>query len=361
MKGDADGKADGEGPGRLARIYDAAFRESRPLTCLWEVTYDCNLGCRHCYVERDGRGILSLDECVRVLDEIAREGVLFVSFTGGEPFARGDFIDILRAARAREFAFRVLTNGTLLGEREADALADVAPTSVDFSLYGRESIHDGVTRVAGSYTKTRAAADMMLARGVHVRIKTPLMRANLAELRDVKDLAASLGASFVFDATIVCRPSGDRTPLAEQVSDADLLTLMRELYEGRAVPKGGNLEGGEPFCSAARGTMRITPTGDVTPCVAIPTSAGSLKGRPFAELWGSPEFERIRAMRLSDLPACRECDVLEWCTRCPGQALVEDGDLAGRSSAACRLARIFATLSREAGEDAEADEKEGGA
>ncbi len=335
---------------RLRRIYEAAFRESRPLTCLWEVTYDCNLECRHCYVERDERELLSLEDCVRVLDDLAGEGVLFVSFTGGEPFARGDFLEILRAARAREFAFRVLTNGTLLGDAEADALAGLAPTSVDFSLYGDEATHDRVTRVAGSYAKTRAALDRMLLRGVPARVKTTLMRANLGEFRRVKDLAASLGASFVFDATIVCRPSGDRTPLAEQVTDADLLTLMRELYEGRPVPKGGNLEGGEPFCSAARSTMRITPSGEVTPCVAIPTTPGSLRERPFAELWRAPELERIRSMRLEDLPACRGCDVIGWCTRCPGQALVEDGDIAGHSSAACRLARIFATLSREAEE-----------
>ncbi|MHC4251822.1 MAG: radical SAM/SPASM domain-containing protein, partial [Planctomycetota bacterium] len=56
---------------RLARIYDSSFRDSRPLTCLWEVTYDCNLGCRHCYVERDGRDVLFLDDCVRVLDDLA--------------------------------------------------------------------------------------------------------------------------------------------------------------------------------------------------------------------------------------------------------------------------------------------------
>lgn len=345
MSGDASPAAD-----RLGRIYDASFRDSRPLTCLWEVTYDCDLECRHCYVEREGRAPLSLDECTRVLDDLAGEGVLFLSFTGGEPFTRPDFLDILRAAREREFAFRVLTNGTLLSEAEADALADLAPTSVDFSLYGAESTHDRVTRVAGSYVKTRAAIGMMLARGTPVRIKTPLMRANLAELRGVKDLAASLAAGFVFDATIVCRPSGDRTPLAEQVNEADLLALMRELYDGRPVPRGGNLGGNEPFCSAARSTMRITPSGGLTPCVAIPTSAGSLAERPFAELWRAPGLERIRAMRLRDLPDCRGCDLVDWCTRCPGQALVEDGDIAGRSSAACRLARIFATLAREAAE-----------
>jgi len=336
---------------RLGRIYDSAFRDSVPMTCLWEVTYDCNLRCRHCYIERDGRGLLSLDDCVRVMDDLAGEGALFVSFTGGEPFSRGDFVEILRAAREREFAFRVLTNGTLVGEPDADALAEVAPTSVDFSVYGRESTHDGVTRAEGSYAKTRAAIDMLRTRGVPVRLKTPLMKKNLAELQDVKDLASSLGAGFVFDATIVCKPSGDSAPLAEQVSEADLLALMRDLYEGREIPRGSNLEGDEPFCSAGRSTMRITPSGEVTPCVAIPTSVGSLRDSRLADLWRAPELERIRAMRLSDLPECKGCELLPWCTRCPGQALVEDGDITGRSSAACRLARIFATLAREAEED----------
>ncbi len=337
---------------RLKAIYDAAERDCRAMSGLWEVTHDCNLRCRHCYVECAGTEPLSLDESVRVLDELAAAGVLLVVFSGGEPFEREDFIDILRAAAEREFAVRVLTNGTLVGEKEADALAGISPMSIDFSVYGNREAHERVTGVPGSHALTLAAIKRMRERGIDVRIKMPVMRSNLDEVAAVRELARSVDAELVFDTTLVCRPSGDRTPLDEQLDEGEIVRLMREALKGTApdvasAKGGGNLEPGVPFCSAGRSTARITPAGELTPCVAIPTAAGSLKGSSFAELWNSSAFKRLRAMRLADLPECRECDLREWCVRCPGQALIEDGDVAGPSSAACAAARIVRRLADE--------------
>lgn len=349
-------------PGRLDRIYEAAFRECRPLSILWEVTYDCNLRCRHCYIEREEGEPLALDEAVRVLDDLAGAGVLFLVITGGEPLTRPDLAGILRAAAAREFAVRVLTNATLLGdeggEEKADLLAEVRPTSVDVSVYGREAAHDAITCVPGSHARTMTGIKRLRERGVPVNIKLPLMKTNRDELAWVREFAESTGAGLVFDTTVVCRPSGDRTPLAEQLSDEEVADVIRLASGGKPIPPGGNLLPGVPICSAGRSTARLTPSGRLTPCVAIPEAVGSLRERPFSELWRSPALERPRSIRLEDLPECRECDLRAFCVRCPGQALVEEGDITAPSRAACRMARIFAALS-EAGEGRGRGERSG--
>jgi len=176
---------------------------------------------------------------------------------------------------------------------------------------------------------------------------------------------------MVFDTTMVCRQSGDRAPLEEQLPDEEIAALLAGLAAGRPFPPGGNLRPGEPFCSAGRSAARLTPSGRVTPCVALPGAAGSVRETSFADIWRSEAFEPLRRLRLEDLPRCRDCELRDWCVRCPGLALVDDGDVTGPSAAACRLARICAALSqhaagtsplrrgapRAAGEEATADER----
>jgi radical SAM protein with 4Fe4S-binding SPASM domain len=49
-------------------------------------------------------------------------------------------------------------------------------------------------------------------------------------------------------------------------------------------------------------------------------------------------LKRIRAIRRSDLSTCSTCSKLPYCGRCHAQALVEDGDILGPSTAACAYA-----------------------
>ena len=57
------------------------------------------------------------------------------------------------------------------------------------------------------------------------------------------------------------------------------------------------------------------------------------------EIWEqSPRLQRIREIRRSNLQDCSTCSKLPYCGRCHAQALVEDGDILGPSSAACAYA-----------------------
>ena len=80
-------------------------------------------------------------------------------------------------------------------------------------------------------------------------------------------------------------------------------------------------------------------------CVALPIVCGNVRQTPFTRIWhDSRDMQKIRAVRVRDLPTCSSCTASAFCTRCPGQALVEDGDLYGPSSAACEHALAGAEL-----------------
>src|SRR5208337_4938859 len=83
----------------------------------WELTRSCNLACVHCRAaaqDRPYEGELSLDECRRVLDEIAEVARPIVILTGGEPLLRPDVFDIAQYGHSLGFRMTLATNGTLL-------------------------------------------------------------------------------------------------------------------------------------------------------------------------------------------------------------------------------------------------------
>ena len=66
-------------------------------TIVLELNYSCNLKCIHCYVpdvEKKDSHFLSLRDAKHIFDEMELNGFERVLFTGGEPFANPQFLDI---------------------------------------------------------------------------------------------------------------------------------------------------------------------------------------------------------------------------------------------------------------------------
>jgi MoaA/NifB/PqqE/SkfB family radical SAM enzyme len=103
-----------------------------------EITPRCNLKCVHCYVAHCNwpHDILTFDEICKIIDDLVKQGCLWISFTGGEPLLRPDFIDIYTYAKKKGLFVVLLTNGTLITPEIADYLSIYTPRFVEISLYG---------------------------------------------------------------------------------------------------------------------------------------------------------------------------------------------------------------------------------
>src|SRR5512140_3309097 len=152
------------------RMHSRLAHERVPLNVTIEVTRRCPLVCAHCYnnLPMSDAGArqreLSYDEHCRLLDQLADAGCLWLLYTGGEIFARRDFLDIYTYAKQHGFLITLFTNATLVTDRVADHLAQWRPFAVEVTLYGRtKETYERLTGVPGSYEKClrgiRAMAD----------------------------------------------------------------------------------------------------------------------------------------------------------------------------------------------------------
>jgi len=82
----------------------------------WSITGKCNMRCRHCYLSAPQAkyGEISPETALRIVDQLAEAGIAKVNLTGGEPFVRGDFWDIVDTLRAKDIVIeQIYTNGLL--------------------------------------------------------------------------------------------------------------------------------------------------------------------------------------------------------------------------------------------------------
>jgi AdoMet-dependent heme synthase len=349
-------------------VMDSLIRRTVKRHLPWSVhvdlTYRCNERCIHCYLDHEDHGEMNTAEIKDVLEQLAQSGALFLAFSGGEIFLRNDLFELIEFARSLHFDISLKTNALLIDAERARKLRALSVRRIQISIYSAEpAVHDAITKVRGSLERTLTAIRFLQAEGLQVKIACPLMKQNLMAYRNVQALAAELGVPYVLDMTITPKMDGDMGLLQLRNPAQDLLPILQDPTlnppsssqdsaqaaqpkTGSATSSGIESQAYEDIpCSAGHNSCYISPYGEVFPCVQMPVATGNLRQQRFEEIWfKSPEMERVRAVRESQLPVCSKCSIRQYCERCPGLAQMEGGDMLGAYERACDLAELKAGL-----------------
>jgi radical SAM protein with 4Fe4S-binding SPASM domain len=242
---------------------------------------------------------------------------------------------------------RLKSNALLVDGARAQRLRALGVRQVDVSVYSATAaVHDRVTKVPGSLARTLRGIGHLREAGVNVKVNCPLMTVNADGYRQVRALADSLGVPCGFDPMITARNDGDTSTVPLRIGGATLKRILADPVVNPApavAPRAGRPDGDEVSCGAAHNACYVSAYGDVMPCVALPVACGNVREEPFEAIWfRSPKMRQVRTIRTRQLRVCSTCEASPFCTRCPGQALVEDGDLYGPSTAACEHALVAA-------------------
>lgn len=325
-----------------------AMADAIPLSMHWDLTWRCDHKCVHCYLTERRQAELSLAECEDVLDQLAAAGTMMLLVSGGDPFLRPDAIAFVQAARARLFDVRINSHGNHIDDGIADALAAAGVSRVSLSVYSAvASDHEAVTLIAGSHEKTLAAARRLVARGVPVNFKTPVMTHNRASFHTVGALAEEIGASWELDAHIVPDDQSDfgLCSIGVHATDrmmATLVDLARNRQHVVPVDQLADAPSSARTCSAGTASGFISPDGRLFPCINWRDEIGSLRESSFAALWAdSPAVKRQRSItRASYLGDCGGCAFHGKCGYCPGLSHAETGDAGRRSVYVCERTHL---------------------
>ena len=182
------------------RISDQLTGGRFPLGGQWELTCRCNLECVMCYTDPFNtperiQQELSYPEIARILEELREAGCVELCFTGGEPLARRDFLDIYKDAKQKGVLLTVFTNGTLITPEMADYWVQYPPKMIEISLHGLSpQSFDAITQGPGSHQRCVRGIELILERDLPLTLKTTGMTVNHDEIMEIKDYVDRLGS-----------------------------------------------------------------------------------------------------------------------------------------------------------------------
>lgn len=307
--------------GQLEQVYNDL--ETIRFMLQWHITHRCNLRCDHCYQETYERDELPLSDLRKILGQFRefletyreqkgdRTARGYITVTGGEPFSRSDFPELLRefAASRDLFSFSVLTNGTMLSESMIRLLSECRPGYVQVSIDGAPATHDEI-RGAGSFQKSMLSIQRLVDSGVRTMIAFTAHRGNYREFPEVARIARKMRVSRVWSDRLI--PNGSGKELKEQMLTTaetreffELMQAAREESE-REDPNGVTevamhralqflVGDGYPYhCTAGDTLFTVMPNGDFYPCRRMPIRVGNLLEKPLSELYNCQVFRELR-------------------------------------------------------------------
>src|SRR5271155_881656 len=233
-----------------------------PMEVSIEVTRRCPLECLHCYnnlpmADHAARmRELSLEEYRRLLDEIADAGCFWILFTGGEIFARADFLDIYSYAKSKGFLITLFTNGTMVTERIANYLAEYRPFAIEITIYGAtRATYEELTQIPGSYDRCMRGIRLLLDRKLPLKLKTVPTSINRHEVYEMQRMAEEdFGVDFKFDTLVNPRTDCSQSPLAIRLTPEAAVAL--DFHEPRRYAEYQKLVGSELALPASNSTVK---------------------------------------------------------------------------------------------------------
>jgi len=268
---------------------------SVPQLLLIDPTSACNLRCDGCWAgEYSKADRLEPELFSRIINEAKEMGIYWIVLSGGEPFCYPHLLDVV--ADHPDSVFMVYTNGTLIDEKVADRLAELANLSPAFSLEGWREKTDA-RRGAGTFAKIIRAMDLLRERGVFIGASVTSMRNNIDELfsDDFIDFLVEKGVTYMWSFHYI--PVGRNPNVELMLTPEQRIWMFERVRELRKVKPiliadfwndgevtGGCIAGGRKYC-------HINAAGDVEPCAFVHFAVDNIKNKSLKEALQNPFFK----------------------------------------------------------------------
>jgi radical SAM protein with 4Fe4S-binding SPASM domain len=323
--------------------------------CQIELTSTCNERCLHCYIPHEYKTeILPYTVIENVLKQLNEIGILGLTLSGGEALMHPDIAKILRKARELDFSTNLLTNLTLLTPKLIKVLKETNPSLVQTSLYSIvPEEHDHITKLKGSFAKTAAAIDALIAENISVQISCPVMKSNFRSYKNVLQYAQDRKCKAQTDFIMMARYDFSTDNLNERLDEKETEELIRdimvydkdygELTDTPVKEKSREEIAKEAFCGVGRDNLCIASSGVVYPCSGWQGMAlGNVKEQPIKDIWErSPKMLELRSITKGNIPECLVCEDKQFCAQCLVRNFNEsNGDYLKVNPHFCRAAKI---------------------
>lgn len=307
-----------------------------PYKINFAVTSQCNSRCKTCNTWKNKKDIskeLTIKEIDTIFKKLPRT-VTWISLTGGEPFLRKDFAEILNSAIENIKSLKMITipsNG-LLKEKIIKILNNVPdfPIFLNFSIDGPSRVHDQIRGIKGGFKKTwdTYCAVLALSRkrknlkaGIETTISSynlpyikPFLKKLLQSDHNVTLTLAQKGSLYSNqDMNDIIPKNEEKIEELVQIANKNLKIYnpyhyIERNYLNNIIPflKGKNKDFRPKKCVAGLYSVSIDPFGNISPCLIWGKKIRNLRDMDYdLKKLGKTKIKEIR--KIINTQRCPNC------------------------------------------------------
>ena len=301
---------------------------SAPLKVHLQVTNECPLKCRHCsQVSREPReNELTFEEISHLISDLSEMGTKEICFSGGDPFCREDFINIVNIAVRRGLSVSISCSGLFISRAIAKKISELDLKQIKISFDGSSEKSYDYFRGKGTYRRAirgiKTIREMFKCKMV---LHSVIMKPNIGELLSLFRAIQKLEAdewTVDFFRSIGSATSHKNFALIPEEINLVRRTLKKfsETSEMKIkIPSLPEISSKISIysnfgCPAGNIYCYINSAGFVKPCGFMPDSifAGNIKNDSIQNIWlNSKLFSDLRSSLGVD--KCRACGFYKSC------------------------------------------------
>lgn len=294
---------------------------TKPVVVYGVINERCNYKCRYCEywrlaqyedemtIEQWQKALLSLKDFI---------GSFHIEFSGGEPFLKKGFVDLLEFCHENGIKWGVTTNGSCLTEDVIKRVVAAKPFNINMSMDGHiAEIHNYARGVKGSLEKITKNLQNLIqekkeqGESFPIIIKPTVHAKNLHIIKEIPQWVQEMGATAVnFQPVDRWSPETHDELWIEEDRFDELQTVVDDLLQQKRKgvpilnseltlsmwPAHFREESAPASVGACRVGLRnyfIRTNGDVEVCWFFPP-IGNVKTQSAEEIWGSEEAQQRR-------------------------------------------------------------------
>lgn len=294
---------------------------TRPTMIYGMVMERCNYKCRYCDYWRfdEYNPEMTIDEWRRALSSLKDFiGQYHIEFSGGEPFMKKGFLELIEWCHANDIGWGVTTNGSAFSEKIVKRVVAAVPFNVNVSIDAHVAeIHDDARGIDGSLERITKGLGRLIDERARAGLDFPIIiksvvhELNFRILPDMVRWVQALGPTVINFQPVDRGTDGGPVDLwigEENIAELERVAaeLIRMKRAGAPILNAEHILGvwGKHFrgerappetlpCLVGLRNYFIRTNGDVEVCWFFPP-IGNVRTQSAREIWGSYEAKQRR-------------------------------------------------------------------